>query len=425
MLYKKKQIRAVDTVEFEESGVSHMIKKLTIVFTIIISLQLFPQRGTAVTSDTIRVVYGFDREFPPFSYEDAGGKPVGFEVEVVRAIFTGTNVSLVTRPLSWDSVPLELASGTINISTGMVPSQGRSKLYLFSSAPTFSLQIRLFTKVYKRVSSLAMLRGQMVAVDQGTYQQTVLEHFGGINVKAFSGRTDGLRELYFDAVAAYCGPMPNTYYYINKLNYGAITTVGTPLSSTNMHIAINRNRGDLQRLVNQGMTRILQNGEYERIYRKWFVRELTSEERTVLIRSAIQASVPSYVPYTGKGGGAALLTATGKVITACDMENADPALSLSAIRVAAALAVAQGEFELRAAVKTTPDGKIQKFTPEELQTMYELGRGTLIIGQNESGSFSENMVAQLLSDPVIRPILPPSSLDGGVTSTTVNALDEK
>ena len=185
-----------------------------------VNVCLLPSPGAAAP---VRVVYGFDREFAPFTYEEAGGKPIGFEVELIDAIFNGADVTLAHRALQWERVPLELSSGAITLTTSMVRTEQRSKLFLFSELPSFPLQIRLFTKVYNRFPSAKMLRGQMVSVEKGTYQHRLLEAFGGINIKPFPNRADGLRALYNDEVVAYCAPMQNTYYYINKLNYGAIT----------------------------------------------------------------------------------------------------------------------------------------------------------------------------------------------------------
>ena len=363
---------------------------------------LTPPQHARAAGEPMRVVYGFDREFPPFSYEDPGGIPVGFEIELMQAVFHGTNANLTLRPLQWERIGLELSSGAITVTTGMVRTEQRAKLYLMSELPTFPLQIRLFTKIYNRFPSAAMLRGQTVAVEQGSYQHRLLERFGGFNIKPYANKTEALRALFRDEVTALCAPVQNTYYYINKLEYGAITTVGTPLGITEMRVAINRDRGDIERMVNEGMARVIASGEYNRLYRKWFVRELSDQERSVMLAAAIKAAVPAYVPYGKKGYGASVLTATGKVYSACTVENADLSLSLSALRGAVSRAVADGEFELRAAVVVDPEGKLQPPSPEDLQVLYEFGHGVLVVEEPQPGRPGTSMAAELLPNPVIR-----------------------
>ena len=97
-----------------------------------------------------------------------------------------------------------------------------------------------------------------------------------------------------------------------------------------------------------------------------------------------------------------MLTATGKVYSACTVENADFSVSLSALRGAVSRAVSEGEFELRAAVVVDQQGNIQPFAPEELQVLYEFGRGVLVLSEPEKGRLETSMVSQLLPNPVMR-----------------------
>lgn len=390
-------------ISCEHSEKRKTLKIFILCATLLAALLVFLLPGAAkaaVTGEGMRVVYGFDREFPPFSYENPGGKATGFEVELIETIFQGTGAHLSFRPLQWERVGVELSSGTISLTTGMVRTKNRAKLYLFSNLPSFPLQIRLFTKIYNRFPSLALMRGQMVSVEKGSYQHRLLESYGGMNIKPYPNRVDGLRALYNDEVAAYCAPVQSAYYYINKLNYGAITTVGTPLGITEMRIAVNRSRGDVLKLVNERLAEVVTSGEYDRLYRKWFVRELVEQERDVMLDTAVKAAIPAYAPYGKNGYGAAVLTATGKVYSACTVENADPRQSISALRSAIARAVADGEFELRAAVCVDPEGNIQQPDSADLQTLHEFGRGILVIQKKQGDTYETAMVSQLLPNPV-------------------------
>jgi cytidine deaminase len=350
------------------------------------------------------VVYGFDREFAPFTYEEDGGKPAGFEIELVDAVFRGTKAEVFHRPMPWSRIGLELGNGGINLTTGMVRTEQRAKLYLFSEQELFRLQIRLFTKLYNRRPSIDQLRGQAVAVEQGSYPDTLLEQYGGFNIKKFKSRAEAVRALHNDEVQAYCGPVQNTYFLINKQRYGAITTIGTPLGITEMRAAFNRSRGDIRSLFDEGLRQVVASGEYDRLYRKWFVRELNDREKDLMLRAATAAAVPAYAPYGRKGSGAAVLTASGKVYAACNVENADPLLNLSALRGAVAKAVSDGEFELRAALLTDPSGAPLKFSPEDLQVLSEFGRGVLILTGKAKGGFESVMLSRLLPNPVRRDV---------------------
>lgn len=360
------------------------------------------QAAAAVNPAAMRVVYGFDREFAPFSYEDPGGKAVGFDIDIIESIFMD-KVTLAMRPLNWYSIQPELTSGTIQVTSGMIRTPQRARAYVFSDLATFDLKVRFFTKVFKRVPNISFFRGQSVAVEEGSFQLNMLQQYGGINIKPFKTRQLALRALYNEEVDAYCGPDEPSYYIIRKLNYGAITTVGSPLAATEARIAVNRERGDILRLVNDGLRELVRSGEYDRIYRKWFITELTQNEIRAMREAARAATVSSYAPYSKKNMGAAVLTATGKVIAGCNVENADPGVGLSALRSALASAVLQNELEIRAVAQVDHDGKIFNPSDEDYQALHEFGRGIMVLTQN-GGKLESPMVAQLYPKPVNRNI---------------------
>ncbi|MCR5522028.1 MAG: cytidine deaminase [Clostridia bacterium] len=83
---------------------------------------------------------------------------------------------------------------------------------------------------------------------------------------------------------------------------------------------------------------------------------------TELIRSAVEASRRAYAPYSGCNVGAALFTASGKVYTGCNIENASFSLTVCAERTAFFKAVADGEKEfVKIAVTGNKGGKSEEY----------------------------------------------------------------
>lgn len=376
---------------YEEPVMSRMVFLALSMFLPIIPLSA----PSAAPAPQIRVVYGFDREFPPFSFEDPGGKPVGFEVELVEAIFKSP-VNLVFRPMRWDGIPNELAAGTVMVTSGMVRTEERAKIFGFSALPSFPLQIRLFTKTYNRFPNAAFLRGQRVSVEEGSYQHRLLQDFGGINIKTFKDKVAPIRALFNDEVEAYCGPVQTAYFFMNKLGYGGISTLGTPLGITELRFAVNRDRGDVLRMLDDGMRNLVQSGEYDRIYRKWFVRELTAEEGSRLLKAATDAALPAYTPHTGQTRGAAILTATGQIYKGAAVENADKTLSVSAPTAALAAAITAGELEILAALSVDARGKPVPLANDDLLRLHEFGRGILAMEYDAAGLLTGKMVGELV-----------------------------
>lgn len=353
----------------------------------------------AYAEPPMKVIYGFDREYPPYSFEEAQGKAAGFDVDLIQAILKDENVNLIMRPLSWDQVQVELSAGNIQVSSGMAKTKQRMLLYNFSDMPSMPLQIKLFTKPAARVGNVTLLRGQTVSVEKGSFQQRVLEEFGGLNVKLYKSKVEALKALYNDEVVAYGGPVQTAYYYIDRLKLGSITAVGTPLTVSDTFFVVNRDAAKVLAMINKGLLQVFQNGEYDRIYRKWFVPTLYPEEYTALYTAARNAAINAYAPYSKFPVGAAVMTRSGKVITGCNVENAQRDISQTALRTAVLKAISEGEYEFRAVVSVAPDGTILAPSAADRQFLFEFGRGILCAVQPEKNKVELKMVSEILPYP--------------------------
>ncbi len=363
-------------------------------------LVVFPGPETAQAQvQEIKINYGFSREFPPFSYE-RDGEPAGFEVELLQAVLSEVeNLEITMKPLDWIQVQMDLSDGVIELTTGMARTEQRMLLYDFSDQPTVSIKVRLFTQTTNRISNPTQLRGRRVAVKEGSLYQRVLEEIGGMNIKLYPTESEALKALYNGDVDAFCGADKTAIYTIRHLGLTGISPVGTPLDITDLHFAVNRDQQWLLDAVNLGMRRVVENGEYDALYRKWFVVEMDETEQNQLIQAASEAAINAYAPYSQTPIGAAVLGMSGATYTGCNVENGVSGFSATALTVAVHNAVNSGETDIRAAVAVAPDGSLITPTAEERRLLQEFGRGILVLTEPEPGRFVVRTIAELLPYP--------------------------
>ena len=122
---------------------------------------------------------------------------------------------------------------------------------------------------------------------------------------------------------------------------------------------------------------------------------MTDEE---LIALAAQARERAYAPYSQFAVGAALLAKSGRVYTACNVENVSYGLSVCAERAAVFKAVSEGEQEFEAIAVVTETG----VTPCGAcrQVLREFGEDIRVIVADASGRYRVFDLRELLPEAV-------------------------
>ena len=115
-----------------------------------------------------------------------------------------------------------------------------------------------------------------------------------------------------------------------------------------------------------------------------------------LIAKAMEARRKAYAPYSYFAVGAALLTKSGRICTACNVENASYGLSICAERAAVFKAVSEGERDFEAIAVVTVNG----VTPCGAcrQVLIEFGEDIQVIVADEGGEYRVFTPQELLPE---------------------------
>ncbi|MHB9149404.1 MAG: cytidine deaminase [Thermoleophilia bacterium] len=100
-----------------------------------------------------------------------------------------------------------------------------------------------------------------------------------------------------------------------------------------------------------------------------------------MIESARAAAARAYVPYSGFPVGAAVLGASGRVYTGCNVENSSYPVTLCAERNAVGSAVVAGETVLVAVAVASPPPDLDDLTPCGMcrQFLAEFGEDIMVV----------------------------------------------
>ncbi len=342
----------------------------------------------------------FDRDFAPFTYEE-NGSIHGFELDLLRLLGEEEGFRVIPEPMIWTEATLSFQRGDAEVIGGLVKTGERLKQYNFTAHPHGTFDILTFVRDDSDIRSAGMLQGRRVAVQNGSISLDLLKNQTGIQVLAYDSEGEGLQALLRGDADAFVGGGSTTWFRIRQQNISGIRALAMPWEMHSICFGVRDPK--LLQSLDRGLEKLMQDGRYDQLYRRWFVRELSKSEIQNLVNASRQASLNAYAPYSRYSVGAAVLTDSGKIYSGCNVENALYGLSASALKVAVFKAISEGDGNIRAVVNYLPDGRATAPTGDERQILFEFGRGILVIlGDDvpgEEGNYTTKMVSEIFPYP--------------------------
>lgn len=237
------------------------------------------------------IVVGGDAAYPPYEYLDEEGMPVGFNVDLTKAIaqIMGFNVKVWLS--SWNNVKAALASGNIDVIQGMFYDPERDKTFDFST-PHQIIHHAVFSLTGNdEYKSMTDLNGHRVAVMRGDITVAFIkQHAEAANLVFTDSEETALQLLVNGEVDYALGSKVPGLHWIQLHDWSQITIVDAHLLSPEYCYAVREDNTQLLSLFDQGLTLLKQSGEYKKIRNKWLgVLDPIEEDlwRRILIYSVV------------------------------------------------------------------------------------------------------------------------------------------
>lgn len=208
--------------------------------------------------------------FPPFEFQQNGGELQGFSIDLMKAIATAANFQVDFQSLPFDGIIPALQAKTVDVAISSITiTQERSKTVDFSR-PYFKAGLAIAIRTdNQEINSFESLQNKKIAVQIGTTGAETAKTVPGAQVSSFDSAPLALQELLNGNVDAVINDAPVTLYAINTGNLQGIKVIQQLLTEEFYGIATAKKSPYLS-LINQGLTKVLENGNYQQIYQKWF-----------------------------------------------------------------------------------------------------------------------------------------------------------
>ncbi len=209
-----------------------------------------------------------DYKYPPYEYLDENDSPTGFNVELLYAIADVMDLDISIELKPWHEARADLESGHVDLVNGLFYSEERAKQFSFS-LPHSMVSQAVFCREGE-LYDLEELKDKAIIVQNGDimHDYAIKHHIGNELILA-EDLEGALKMLENGNGLAYLGSHFPGMYFIRKHNLNLQAKI-IPGEVRPYCFGFQKNSEVLQQQLNEGLNILKSNGEYDRIYEKYF-----------------------------------------------------------------------------------------------------------------------------------------------------------
>lgn len=217
--------------------------------------------------------------YPPWSYQDAQGNLLGWDIEIANALCAKMKVTCEISAQEWDGIiPALLSKKHDAIIASMAMTPARAERVAFTNKYKDVISTFVAQKNSVTDTSLTGLKGKKIGVQRGSAQQQWLEQQGYdkvADVKLYEKTTDSEMDLVTGRVDVIIGNKTTMFVgFFKKPEAKNMTFIGPELRGgifgEGAGIALRKEDTALRERFNKAIEEIRADGTYETISRKYF-----------------------------------------------------------------------------------------------------------------------------------------------------------
>ena len=219
---------------------------------------------------TVELHLGGDSAYPPFEYLDARGQPAGFNVDLTNALAKAMGLKVKIDLGPWDKEVLQLERGKVDALMGMFKTEERDKKFDFS-VPYFIGSYAVFVRKGSAIQSIDDVKDKVIVVQLGDLGHDYVKENGlGKTIITKGDWTETLKALAAGEGDCAIVSRFQSARLIRELSLDNLQAVGPPLIQRKYGFAVREGDTALLSKLNEGLSIIKSNGDYDAIYKKWF-----------------------------------------------------------------------------------------------------------------------------------------------------------
>ncbi len=211
-----------------------------------------------------------DYSYPPYEFLNEKGQPDGFNVDILKAVAVAMNLKVQISMYPWVAVRDSIESGGIDLVMGMYRTKERNKVVDFS-IPHFISTYAVFIPKGSDIRELNDILDKQILVQEADVAHDFLkENNVGSELIVYSDWRDVIRNLAKGEGDCAIISRLQGVHLIHEEDIKGVKAIGRPILQRKYCMAVKEGNQSLLAELNEGLSIIKQNGEYDRIYTKWF-----------------------------------------------------------------------------------------------------------------------------------------------------------
>ncbi|MCO4318593.1 transporter substrate-binding domain-containing protein [Phyllobacterium sp. 21LDTY02-6] len=238
----------------------------------------------AMTAEAADLTVGANIGNVPWEFQDAGGKVVGFEVDLVNEVAKrlGKTVEFVNTP--FNGLFSAVQSGRINIAISSITITDKRLQSVTFAQPYYDSDQSLTVTAASGIAGLKGMEGKTVGVDTGStgdmWVESQKESLKLGEVRRFEGLSPAMLDLVAGRVDGYISDIPALLYYVkDKPDLKVVERIPTGEKYSMMF-----NKGDpLAKEVNDVITTLKGEGFIAKLHETWFGAKAEDTTSSVVV----------------------------------------------------------------------------------------------------------------------------------------------
>lgn len=215
---------------------------------------------------------GVEASRAPFVYVDESQKLEGFEIDLLRAIAKETGLKVEFSTMPFDALLPSVLTEQIDVAISSISiTEERAQIVDFVG-PYYNAGLNvLIPNEYQNIIKDSFdLNGRKICVVSGTTCEDYANTRKDSEVIKFSSEEESFNAVKEKKCDLLISDAPLIDYLFMRLHPGKYYKFEKNLTSEEFGIMTSKLRPELREKIESGLKKIEQNGEYEKLYKKWF-----------------------------------------------------------------------------------------------------------------------------------------------------------